>query len=289
MSLGRRDGIVARRGRSVIQPEGVSLDGNELGRREPVEVRGCSIACLKGGAGETVLYLHGADGAGHVLPFMSALAEHHALWVPEHPGFGQSDEPDWLDNIHDLAYFYLDFLAHLDLRDVHLVGMSLGGWIALEIAIRSTARIKSLTVAGAAGIHVPGLATGDVFTWSPEETLRQAFHDPALAERAIAALPPDVEGDDTYLKNRAAFTRLAWEPRLHDPHLAKWLHRIDVPTAILWAEQDRILEVGHARALADLIPGARVTVLPRCGHLMHLEQPDAFVQAIADHIRGASS
>ena len=77
--------------------------------------------------------------------------------VPEHPGFDDSDTPDWLDTIHDLAYFYLDFLAQLDLDRVHLAGVSLGGWIAAEMAVRDTSRLASLTLVGAAGIHVPGV------------------------------------------------------------------------------------------------------------------------------------
>ena len=129
--------------------------------------------------------LHGANGAGRTLPFMEALAERYDVIVPEHPGFGGSDEPDWLDNIHDVAYFYLDFLQTIDLRDVHLVGMSLGGWIALELAVRSTERLKTLTLAGPAGIKVPGLATGDPYAWSPEETMRQAFHDPKIVNGSI--------------------------------------------------------------------------------------------------------
>lgn len=255
---------------------------------EPVIVRGCKVGMLRGGAGEPLLYLHGGGGAGVVLPFMTALAESFEVLVPEHPGFGATDEPDWLDNIHDVAFFYLDFLDALDLTGVHLVGMSLGGWIAAEIAVRSTARIKTLTLAGAAGIHVPGLATGDLFTWSPEEIMRQAFHDQKLAEKAIATLPENVEADDTFLKNRSTLARLAWEPRLHDPHLYKWLHRIDVPTKVIWAGDDRFLSAGYAEAYAKLIPGATSTIIAECGHFMHIEKPAEFVAAVEDHITGAA-
>jgi pimeloyl-ACP methyl ester carboxylesterase len=249
-----------------------------------VAVRDCSVTMLRGGAGAPLLYLHGANGAGRTLPFMEALAERYDVLVPEHPGFGGSDEPAWLDNIHDVAYFYLDFLEALDLDGVHLVGMSLGGWIALELAVRSSARLKTLTVAGPAGIHVAGLATGDPFGWSPEETMRQAFHDPKIAEAAIAAFPENVEADDTFLKNRSTFAKLGWDPRLHDPHLKKWLHRIDLPTRIVWGENDNIISADYADAFAKLIPGAAVTLIPQCGHLLHVEKPAAFVSAITDHI-----
>lgn len=257
--------------------------------KNTVTVGNCTVSLLRGGNGAPLLYLHGAGGAGVELPFMTALANDYDLIVPEHPGFGQTDEPDWLDDIQDVAYFYLDFLDQLDLTGVHLVGMSLGGWIAMEIAVRNATRLATLTLAGASGVHVPGLETGDLFTWSPEETLRQAFHDPKIAEAAIAKLPANIEADDTFLKNRSTLARLGWEPRMHNPHLPKWLHRITVPTRVVWGDDDRFFSAEHAPALAALIPGASVTVIPACGHLIHLEQPDAFVTAINEHIGGVPS
>ncbi len=256
--------------------------------RETVEADGCRVALLRGGTGETLLYLHGAEGDGTAAPFLDTLAETHEVLAPEHPGFGGSDEPEWLDNIHDVAYFYLDLLEILHLDDVHLVGFSLGGWIALEMAVRSTARMRSLTLVSAAGIHVPGLPTGDLFAWSPEETLRRSYADPALVDRALEALPADIEGDDVFLKNRSTLARLAWEPRLHDPHLHKWLHRIDVPTRIVWGEDDQVLSAGYAKELAGRIPGAEATVLPRCGHLVPAEKPAELAQVIHDHARQVS-
>src|SRR5262244_4315200 len=98
-------------------------------------LRGCTVGLMRAGAGSPLLVLHGASGAGAWLPFMAALAERHDVIVPEHPGYGASDTPDWLDSIHDLAYFYLDFLRELDLDQVHLVGISIGGWIAAEVAV----------------------------------------------------------------------------------------------------------------------------------------------------------
>src|SRR5436305_1144312 len=83
--------------------------------------------------------------------------------------FGASDTPEWLDTIADLANFYLEFLDQLDLRDVHLVGSSLGGWIAADLAVRNASRLASLTLAGAAGIHVPGVPQVDTFLSNDEQ------------------------------------------------------------------------------------------------------------------------
>jgi pimeloyl-ACP methyl ester carboxylesterase len=245
-----------------------------------IEVRGCKIGLMRAGTGPTMLYLHGAAGAGAWLPFMEKLSQRFDLIVPEHPAFGVSDSPDWLDSVGDLAFFYLDFIKQLGLRGVHLVGSSLGGWAALELAVRSTHDLETLTVNGPAGIHVPGVEIGDVFLWSPEQRVRNLVHDPALAERMLAAKPSEAEAD-VLMKNNYALARLAWQPRFFNPHLRKWLHRIDVPTHIVWGREDRLFPVAHAEAFAALIPGAKVTVFPGCGHQPHLEKTDEFVRTVS--------
>ena len=244
---------------------------------ESREVAGCRVSVKRGGKGRTLLYLHGANGAAAVQPFMEELAREFEVLVPEHPGFGATDEPAWLDNIHDVAYFYLDFMEQLDLRDAVVIGSSLGGWIALEIAVRNAARIRALTLVGPAGIHVPGLKKGDLFLWSPEERVRNLFVDPGIAERALA-LAGTPEAQEAATKNTFTMARLAWEPRLHDPHLPKWLHRIKVPTQIIWGEGDKVLPVGYAAEFRKLVPHARVDVVRQCGHLPQTEKPQEFLR-----------
>lgn len=244
-----------------------------------VEINQCRISMLRGGAGELLLYLHGANGAGAVQPFMTKLAERFDVVVPEHPGFGLSDEPNWLENIHDLAYFYLDFMRTMGLTRVHIVGSSIGGWLALEIAVRDSSRIASLMLVAPSGIQVPGLQTGDIFLWTPEQLVRNTLFDQALADRMLSqAVSP--EQMETAIKNRFTVARLAWEPRLHNPFLAKWLHRIDVPTGIIWGESDRILPVAYADEFKKRIPHAEVNVVRRCGHLPQVEKVDEFCDIV---------
>jgi pimeloyl-ACP methyl ester carboxylesterase len=241
-----------------------------------VEVRGCRIRLRRGGSGAPLLFLHGASGAPVILPFMEKLAQRYDVLVTEHPGYGMSAEPEWLENIHDVAYFYLDFLKQLGLSGVTLVGSSMGGWIAMEIAVRDTSRLKSLVLVSPAGVAVQGARPADIFLLPPEEMVRRLFHDQKLAEARLA-MPEDI---DLSLKNRHTTARLAWEPRLHDPHLPKWLHRIDVPTKIVWGREDRILPVGIADELKRLLPHATVHVIERCGHLPHAERVDEFVKIV---------
>jgi pimeloyl-ACP methyl ester carboxylesterase len=243
-----------------------------------IAVRGCRIRLMRGGAGDPLIYLHGASGAAW-LPFLQTLTQKYDVIAPEHPGFGESDTPPWLDNIHDLAYFYLDLMAELKLSGAHLVGNSLGGWIAAELAVRSTARLASLTLSDAAGLHVPGAKQMDSFLCTDEQRLRQFFYDQKKAEEMIArVLRPDME--DIALKNRAIVAKLVWQPRDHDPNLGKWLHRIDVPTLLIWGDHDLLFTKEHALAYQKAIPGAKLVMIPKCGHVPQIEKPDDFVAAL---------
>ena len=241
-----------------------------------VEIDGCRTHLRRGGAGQPLLFLHGASGAPAIMPFMEKLASRFDVLVPEHPGYGQSDEPEWLENIHDMAYFYLDFLKHLGLSGVTLVGSSMGGWIAMEMAVRDTSRIKSLVLVSPAGVAAPGVQPADIFLMSPEDVVRSLFVD----ERLAAARLAQPENLDISLKNRHTTARLAWDPRLHDPFLPKWLHRIDVPVKIIWGRDDKILPVGLAHELKRLLPKAQLHVMDKVGHLPHAERVDQFVELV---------
>jgi pimeloyl-ACP methyl ester carboxylesterase len=256
-------------------------------RQSFIEVDGCRTHLRRGGSGEPLLFLHGASGAPAILPFMETLAQRFEVLVPEHPGYGLSGEPEWLDNIHDVAYFYLDFLKSLNLHKTILVGNSLGGWIAMEMAVRDTSRIKALVLVSPAGISAPDVQPADTFLMSPEELARHLFHDPKLAAARLAE-PVTPESIDIALKNRHSTARLAWEPRFHDPHLPKWLHRIDVPVQIIWGEQDRILPVGFAKELKRLITESQLHVMRDAGHLPHVEKPQEFCDLVTGFVQSAA-
>src|SRR5215469_4451963 len=255
--------------------------------RESIQrVAGCAVSVKRAGQGAPVLFLHGGGGAPRWLPFMGRLAERFDVIVPEHPGFGKSETPDWLDTIGDLAFFYLDFIKQFELDHVHVVGSSMGGWIAAELAVRSTHDLASLTLIGSVGIHVKGVQKGDIFLWSHERLTRNLFADPKFAE-VILAMAVTEEEQDQRLKNALAVAKLGWQPRLYNPHLAKWLHRIDVPTLICWGDSDKLVPPGYGPAFRDLIPGSRLEVFERCGHLPHAERADEFVSTLTGFIEGA--
>ncbi len=244
-----------------------------------VEIDGCRVNLRRGGKGAPLLYLHGANGAPAIMPFMEKLAARFDVLVPEHPGYGLSGEPEWLENIHDMAYFYLDFMKKLDLSGVILVGSSLGGWMAMEMAVRSTARLSSVILVGPAGIAAPGVLPADIFLMSPEELVKSLFFDEKMAAARLAE-PLTPEAIDVALKNRHTTARLAWEPRLHDPFLPKWLHRIDVPVKVIWGAEDRLLPAAYAEHFKKLMPRAEIEVVKNAGHLPQAEMPDRFCEMV---------
>ncbi len=241
-------------------------------RESRIDIAGTALRVVEDGAGDPVLYLHGAGGWNWP-PLLAALARHFRVIVPEHPGFGRSTIPDWMMSVGDLAFFYLDAMRALGLERCHLAGHSLGGWTAAEIAIRSTSRLRSLTLLAPAGVLAPEAPYDDIFAWSAEELARRNFFDQGLAETRIKAL---ADSDlDVTLQNRAGAARLAWSPRLHNPQLRLWLHLIDVPTLVLWGRDDRIVPFACHRTFIAEIPGAELAVLADCGHALHTEQAGA--------------
>ena len=245
-----------------------------------LSIRGISVRALRGGRGQPLIFLHGAGGQPAWLPFFERLGQRYEVLIPEHPGFGASDNPAWIRNVPDLAMYYLDLLEATYKAPVHVIGHSLGGWTAAEAAVRNCTRIKSLTLLAPAGIRVKGTPPGDTFIWSPEESARYRFHDRKLAEAALAAPPMSDEQMDELMQNQLAAVKFGWEPRWFNPDLEKWLHRISVPTHVLWGKDDKILPSAYAALWGERVNGAQVTMIDTCGHLPQVEKADAVADKV---------
>ena len=244
-------------------------------------VSGVNVEMLERGRGRPLLFLHPGIGIDHGAPVLEHLARSARVIVPSHPGFGRSDVPRWMNTVEDLAYFYLDLIEALDLKDVVVVGVSLGGWIAASIAVKSTERLSSLVLADAIGIKPGDRETRDIvdiFALTDEELAALSWHDPAAAARDYTAMP-DAEVTIA-ARNREALARFAWSPYMHDPKLPHRLHRIGIPTLFLWGASDRILSEAYGRAYCCLISGARFEPIERAGHFPHLEQPEQFARHV---------
>jgi pimeloyl-ACP methyl ester carboxylesterase len=246
-----------------------------------IEVRGVRLELIDRGNGRPLLFLHPGIGIDPAASVLDHLAKSVRLLAPSHPGFGRSDLPRLFTTVDDLAYFYLDVMDVLDLHDTVVVGVSLGGWIAAEIAIKSTARIGKLVLANAVGIRVsddPEISDiADVFALPEQDFITLAYHDPAKGMR-------DPNRSEARLvaqaRNLESTARFAWSPYMHDPKLKGRLHRIDVPTLLLWGAQDRIVTPAYGHAYAAAIPGAEFALIDQAGHFPHLEQPEEFARQV---------
>jgi pimeloyl-ACP methyl ester carboxylesterase len=253
-----------------------------------LRVRDVRVKLHRGGQGPTVLFLHGAGGVPQWLPFFDRLAERYEILVPEHPGFGGSDDPPWIRSMPDLAMFYLDLVEAAALDRIHLIGNSLGGWLAAEILIRDRSRFRSLVQLAPAGIRVKGVPCGDNFIWGPEEAVRNLYHDQSFADR-ILAIKPSEEQMDVMLKNRFTVAKFGWQPRWFNPDLEKWLHRIKLPALVVSGEDDKIMPREYAALWQERLPDARLVTVPECGHLPHVEHADRVARHVRDFLEGVAS
>jgi pimeloyl-ACP methyl ester carboxylesterase len=252
-------------------------------------IRGTRIEIIERGAGAPLLFLHPAIGIAPTAPVLAHLARGFRVIAPTHPGFGISEQPPTFDSIDDLAYFYLDLLDELALTDVVLAGVSFGGWIAAEIAVKSCARLSHLVLANPVGIKISDRETrdiADVFALTEDQVAALAYFDPAAGALDYKAMPEaEVRA---VARNREALARYGWSPYLHDPKLNARLHRISVPTLLLWGTADQILSEPYGRAYAAAIPNGRFAPIERAGHFPHIEQPEAFAQLIRAFVQGAA-
>jgi pimeloyl-ACP methyl ester carboxylesterase len=256
-----------------------------------VTVRGTRVRIPAAGSGQPLLYLHGSGDLGMWFPALTALAETHRVYRPDHPGFNGSDDRDGIDGVHDLAFFYLDLLDELGIEEVVLVGSSLGGWIAADLATIEPRRVSRLVLADACGVRADDVPTPDIFTRSPAELAELVYHDHDLrsgAVRRAQAMENDPELFERYLRNQISTAHLGWNPYMHDPKLPDRLHRITAPTLILWGAHDRLLPVGYAHRWAELLPKAEVAIIGEAGHLPFIERPDAALGVLRAFLGGGT-
>jgi pimeloyl-ACP methyl ester carboxylesterase len=246
------------------------------------------VHLLRGGAGDPVLFLHAAGGAGAWLPFHAQLAgAGFEVIAPDHPGFGQSDDFPEVEAIDDLVYHYLDVLDGLGLDRPHVVGASFGGWIAAEVAVHSPHLIGSLTLLSAAGLRLPDHPVADVFLMSPAKLAAALFHDPLLVPPPTASSPgaaPDLDAIIAAYREATSLARFSWAPYLSDPKLERRLGRITAPTLVVAPSNVRLIPVAHARRYAASIGGADYAEVAECGHAMHVERPTEFAALVASFL-----
>lgn len=235
----------------------------------------------RGGSGPALLFLHGGGGVHPHSPAFQLLARHFAVTAPVHPGFGTSSLPFWMDSVDDFVHVHLELMEKLDLRDVILVGASLGGWVAADLATKNRSRIAKLVLVSPVGIKVgprDRLDIPDIFARSLKDVDALMFADPARH-----GFTPEGKTDEelrTMARNRETLALVAWDPWMHNPKLRHRLHVIDRPTLLLRGERDGLVSQDYAEAYASLIPGSRLETIAGAGHAPQVEQPEEFVARV---------
>jgi pimeloyl-ACP methyl ester carboxylesterase len=254
-------------------------------QRQIIAIAGLELELYEVGEGSPILFLHNGGGFFPEQPFVSLLAAGHRLIVPSHPGFGRSSLPDWLDTCDDIAYVHLALMDRLGLPQVDVIGCSIGGWIAAELATKSPERVRRMVLVAPEGVKVgpvDRLDIPDIYALPADELERISYHDPEKMR-----LDPSQLSDEQLairLRNRETTALLVWEPYMHNPKLRHRLHRISAPTLFLRGESDGLVSADYLAAYAKLLPNARVETMGAAGHSPHLEQPEAFARVVLEFL-----
>jgi pimeloyl-ACP methyl ester carboxylesterase len=241
-----------------------------------ISIAGVELEMFERGRGAPILYLHGGGGIALDLPFIDLLARERRIVAPSHPGFGRSSLPDWLDSVDDIAHVYLELMDRLGLTRTDVVGLSIGGWIAADLATKAPERLERLVLIGPVGVKTgrpDQLDIPDVFALPQDKLDRLRFHDPAKNALDLASMPE--EELHILARNRETLALLTWEPYMHNPKLKHRLHRVNVPTLFLRGASDGIVSAEYLERYAALIPQTRTETIADAGHLPQVEQPAA--------------
>ena len=252
---------------------------------ERIAIGETTVEALVAGSGPPLLFLHGLDYFAQHRAFLDRLAGQFRVIAPRHPGFGASPRPRWMRSVGDIAYLYLDLLDRLALDDVLLVGASFGGWVAMELGVRSNAQLSGLILIDSLGVKFGGrdeAEIADIYALPAEEVVRRTFADPAKA--------PDYDSlDDAAVeevaRDREAAVLYGWRPYMHNPSLSRWLHRIKVPALVVWGEADRIVAPAYGAHLTQRLQRATFAPIANAGHYPQVEQPEAVATAIESFAR----
>ena len=249
-----------------------------------VSVQGIATHLFEAGPVDAppLLYLHGMLLGNLWLAFHESLAQNFHLYAPDMPGFGLTPRPDWMRDVSDYILYFRDLLDTLELRQPAIVGHSLGGWMAAEMAVWYPERVSKLVLANAAGIRVKGQPIADIFAMYPQELLAACFDNLVAAAPLI---PPAINEDYLMSQYRQMTTlaALAWNPSF-DKKLERRLAWVRCPTLIVWGKNDRLIPAAYGEAFQHAIPNAELVTLEGTGHMPMFEQHEAWSRVIREFL-----
>ena len=256
-------------------------------QQKTIRAAGAELSYLQAGKGRPLLVLHEELGNPGWFAWQRKLAGDHKLIVPLHPGFGVSPRIDWMRSIGDLANFYAQVMVAKDWVGADVIGFSLGGWIAAEMAAQNPGQFASMTLVAPLGIKPPQGMIRDIYEAPTEDYLAASVKDaaatPEFASLFGGAMTP--EQFERFQDATAESARLAWQPYMNNPALSHRLGLVrDLPTLILWGEDDAIAPVSAAEAFRAAIRGAKLVLFKDCGHRPEIEHTEKFVKKLKAHL-----
>jgi pimeloyl-ACP methyl ester carboxylesterase len=251
-----------------------------------VPASGIDIQVTRGGQGPPVVVLHRDIGTLERLPFYDALACHHDVLIPCHPGYGATLRAGWVRSVRDIAVIYRSMIGNLRLHQPTLVGLGFGGWIAAEMATFAPADTARLVLVGAMGVKPPEGDILDQALISYVEYVKAGFHDLDGFNRNYGAEPTTEQLVHWDLCREMSF-RVAWKPYMYSDSLPYLLRGVRAPALVIACDNDRIVPVSAARLYAQRLPHARLEIIPGAGHLVEMEQPERLADLIVAFIAAA--
>ena len=247
-----------------------------------IELGDVKLHLRRGGRGRPVLVLHHDIGTPDRLPFYDALADKFDVIVPNHPGYGVPERPQWLRHPRDLAALYQWLLAELAVDNASLVGLGFGGWVAAEMAALAPRDFHRLVLVGAMGIKPPEGDILDQAIVSYIDYARAGFH----SEAAFARVYGDVSTDQLVAWDlcREMSFRIAWKPYMYSQTLPHLLGGVRAPALVVWGDDDRIVPRGAGELYARALRQARFEIVGAAGHCVDMEQPEALARLVAPFI-----
>jgi pimeloyl-ACP methyl ester carboxylesterase len=252
-------------------------------KEQTVRIAGTELKVIQGGSGKPLLVLHEELGHPGWLKWQEELARNHTIIVPLHPGFGQSPQVKWLRNVRDLACLYGRLVREQYAGSVDVIGFSLGGWIAAEMAVFDARQFRRMVLVAPTGIKPPRGEIKDLFTVPARSYLAASVHKiEGTAEFAKLYGGEQTPAQfEAWEDARAETSRLAWEPYMFNPSLPQLLEGIaGLPTLIVWGRQDAVVPVSAGELYHKSIPGSEFLVLDGCGHRPEIEKQAEFTQRV---------
>lgn len=250
-------------------------------RVETVKAFDMNIEVERRGKGAPLVLFYDEEALTLDSPVLDALARSNELVIVSPPGFGKSERPLWIETIDDVSYIMLDVLDALKVEDAPMVGFQLGGWLAAEIAVKTTRNVSRLVLVDPFGIKVGGpfdRDIQDIWASHPDTVLKLKYGDVEKGRIDYTQMPD--EKLEIIARNKETYARFCWQPYMHNPKLKGRLHRIDVPTLVVWGDKDGLVTPAYGKAFAAEIPGARFETVTEAGHFPQIEQPDAFLRLV---------